>query len=118
MQPIAHNGFEIFILPLSGAMTGVKKGGPLQKRLCCMVQNICIRPYGFQLGEMETAETNIGLKPVGDVEDPSVGAAAEKDCVSLFFQGHIDLVSEILVLKCALFQPFQSKGIHRVWALC
>ena len=74
MQP-AHIVFHILELAFASAMAGIIFCG--------------------QFGEMKTANQNVRPKPVCDVHDSPVRAAAEEDSLLIFFQEQILLMAKI-----------------------
>lgn len=90
MQP-AHIVFHILELAFASAMAGIIFCGEAVQVFCITFQGL----IEGQFGEMKTANQNVRPKPVCDVHDSPVRAAAEEDSLLIFFQEQILLMAKI-----------------------
>ena len=91
MQPAAHFFLQPVELSLAGAVTGIVAGGHFQQLFGGPVQGGIL---GSHLHKMKAAHQHIRLEPGDNVQDPLVGAAAEKDALSILLNQQVLLVKE------------------------
>lgn len=68
-----------------------------------------------QLGEMEAADQDIGLKPVDDIQYSLVRTAAEQDFSAAFFDEKVLFMAEIFRVEDAVFQPGKAESAQIVF---
>ena len=67
---------------------------------------------------MKAADQDIGPEPVDDIQDASVGAAAEQNLLPVFFHKQILFVTEIFRSEGAVFQHGKAESAQRVVRFC
>ena len=92
---IAEIRFHEVVLRSAGTMAGIIRCFFFSQLFC----DFCQFMIRWHFGKMESADEDVGGKPLRDIQNPLMGATADEDTLSFFFDQQILLMQECVVDK-------------------